>query len=54
MQNDAVRRLVLESSSLLERMKEEMPPEYFTWIVEFETFEDAIKDVREEIKKGVI
>jgi len=54
MKSDAVRRLVMEGSSLLERMEEDMPPEYFKWIVEFETFEEALNDVKEELKKEVI
>jgi len=49
MTSDAVRRLVIEGSSLLARMEEEMPPEYIDFIVEFETFEEALEDVKKEV-----
>jgi hypothetical protein len=53
MASAAVRRLVMEGSSLLARMEEDMPPEYIKWIVEFETFEEALNDVKEEIKTNI-
>lgn len=52
MASDAVRRLIIEGSNLLARMEEDMPPEYFKWIVEFETFEEALDDVKKEMKAG--